>query len=70
MEESGLDRDLRARLVDYMRARQEGWEMMSAALRSGDRAAFSRAIERFRQADELVRTQSALDSLSEHLDPP
>ena len=56
---TGLPRDLeerRRQLSEYMRLRQEGWELQSAAVRENDLAKGAAALERQEQADEILKS--------------
>ena len=43
-----------ATLVEYMTARQEGWELLREGLRQHDPRALKKANEKQRQADEVI----------------
>ena len=47
-------KQLVATLVEYMTARQEGWELLQAGLRQHDPRAFKSAMEKQRQAEEVL----------------
>jgi hypothetical protein len=46
-------------LVEYMTARQEGWELLREGLRQHDPRALQRANEQQRQADEVIDHRGA-----------
>jgi len=48
-----------ATLVEYMTARQEGWELLREGLRQHDPRALKRANEKQRQADEIIGQRGA-----------
>ena len=48
-----------ATLVEYMTARQEGWELLREGLRQHDPRALKRANEKQRQADEVIGQRGA-----------
>jgi rhomboid protease GluP len=48
-----------ATLVEYMAARQEGWELLRAGLRQHDPRTLKRANEKQRQADEVIGQRGA-----------
>jgi hypothetical protein len=48
-----------ATLVEYMTARQEGWELLRAGLRQHDPRALKRANEKQQQADEVIGQRGA-----------
>ena len=43
-----------AALVEYMTARQEGWELLQEGLRTHDPRALKSASEKQRQADQML----------------
>jgi len=54
LDRSGLGGPMGAKLLEYMRVRQEGWELMAEALRAQDGDAFERGHKRFLEADQLA----------------
>ena len=48
-----------ATLVEYMTARQEGWELLREGLRQHDPRALKKANEKQRQADEIIDQRGA-----------
>jgi membrane associated rhomboid family serine protease len=56
--QSGAGGQLRDALLEYVQARQEGWELVSSGLRVHDRAAVDRGLARLKEAAE--RAQQAL----------
>jgi rhomboid protease GluP len=58
IERSGAGGARRPTLLDYLRARQEGWEIMASGLRAHDRAEVERGTARSREADALARRVS------------
>ncbi len=53
-DRSGAGGARRATLLDYMRVRQEGWEIMAQGLRAHDSDEVQRGQARFHEADELI----------------
>jgi len=53
------DRAYLSRLVEYMRCREESWQMQVEALREQDSAKFERANERSTEADEMAKKLAA-----------
>jgi rhomboid protease GluP len=49
-----VEGEMRALVLEYAAAREEGWEMMVRALRAGDQAGFHKAVARFRQGDAAL----------------
>jgi rhomboid protease GluP len=45
--------------LDYIRARQEGWEIVARGLRAGDEAEVNRGMTRFNQGDAIIEKMRA-----------
>jgi hypothetical protein len=54
-ERDGGDGDL----IDYMTAREAGWEMMAIGLRGNDGEEVKRGMARFQQADAIIKKINA-----------
>ncbi|HEU5060908.1 MAG TPA: rhomboid family intramembrane serine protease [Kofleriaceae bacterium] len=54
-----IEGELRPLALEYVSARQEGWELMVPALRSGDDAQFQKALQRLKEADAAVQKLNA-----------
>jgi len=57
-EQSGAGGPKRDVLIDYMRLRQEGWEIMAKGLRASDVPTIKRGQARFRESDEAAKRLS------------
>ena len=53
--------EMRPLMLEYLRARREGWEMMVAGLRAGDEARVAAGVERVKEGDAVLKKLNARD---------